>query len=118
MKQAEYLKNVVRMWDSIRSDYKGKANCSGVSCSNCPLYGKVCGADMNTVAHAYKAIEIVDEWVKEHPVQTNADKFRELFGVEPPIAACVNNIGCEHCKFYKNGGCNARNLFWNAECEL
>lgn len=26
--------------------------------------------------------QIVEQWVKEHPIVTNADKFREIFGIE------------------------------------
>lgn len=29
------------------------------------------------------AVRIVEEWSKAHPIQTNADKFKEVFGFEP-----------------------------------
>lgn len=30
--------------------------------------------------HPTEAVAIVEKWSKEHPVKTNADKFKEVFG--------------------------------------
>lgn len=120
MTNEEYQKNLIRMWDSIRSDCKGENNCKGVSCVNCPLFKKVCRADINTVIHCYKAIKIVEEWAKEHPVQTNAEKFEEVFGVDAPMNRCIKNDEfCADCEYYEfgseHGGCKVDERFWEAE---
>lgn len=40
--EQEYQKNLLRMFDSIRSAHKGAKGCIGVKCSDCPINGKVC----------------------------------------------------------------------------
>lgn len=114
MTKEEYQKNIIRMFDSLRNECTGEKNCGGINCRDCPFYKKVCHAN-NIIINVYKAIEIVENWAKEHPVKTNAEKFKEVFGTEPPINACVNNIDCENCEYYGDGDCNVRNLFWDAE---
>jgi len=84
----EYQKTVVRMWDSLRDDKEGEPNCYGVDCEECPLRKKACvmaipEGSYSTVFSVYNAIEIVEQWGKEHPVMTNGDKFEEVFGKEP-----------------------------------
>lgn len=59
-------------------------------CDNCEL-----GNDNNTnmfceiycMNHPNKAEKIVSEWVKEHPIVTNRDKFKEVFGFDIDITA-------------------------------
>lgn len=29
---------MIRMWDSLREDYKGYDDCVGVTCEECPIY--------------------------------------------------------------------------------
>lgn len=64
----EYQRITIRMWDSLRSIHKGEQNCEGVVCETCPFkklrleLNGCCGAYMNAV----KAIEIVEQWGKEH----------------------------------------------------
>lgn len=31
--------------------------------------------------HPEEVVEIVEKWSKEHPAKTNADKFKEVFGM-------------------------------------
>ena len=38
------------------------------------------------------AVRIVEEWSKAHPIQTNADKFKEVFGFGH------QGVGCNDCK--------------------
>lgn len=118
MTKEEYEKNINRMWDSVRkNEYEGKTACSGVRCEDCPLWG-VCQACSRSVdvLNVYKAIEVVENWAKEHPIVTNADKFHEMFGIEPPrIRSCINFEECENCKYYDGSKCDADNRFWNAE---
>lgn len=123
MTKKEYQKNIIRMWDSIRSDYKGESRCAGVDCTNCPFNGKVCYTEDGRIPfHAYDAVEIIEEWAKTHPVVTNADKFQEFFGFEAPKNVCVRKkyASCEECEYYnaKCGICGANEKFWNAEYDL
>jgi len=71
-------------------------------CSRCDIGDKkepgMC-ADY-CVKNPDEAEKIVSEWAEEHPVVTNADKFREVFGVsigsfgEPcPDASTIYGIG-------------------------
>lgn len=89
LSKEEYKKNLTRMFDSLRTDYKGEDNCAGVRCSDCPFDGAPCSLGASKF-YLFETMEIVENWVKEHPVTTNADKFRELFGV---IVAIIVMVG-------------------------
>lgn len=112
MTKEEYKENVIRMWDSLREDeYKGKEYCEGVVCDDCPLYKKACGS-----LYAYEALEIIENWAKEHSVKTNAEKFKEVFGFKPFTNNCINGeVKCDKCECSDYGVCDAHNRFWNAE---
>lgn len=116
MTKEEYQENLIRLWDSLRDyEYKGGTKCVGVICENCPLYNKACGS-----FYVFEALEIVEQWAKEHPIKTNADKFKEIFGVDAPMNRCIKNDEfCADCEFYEfgseHGGCKANEKFWNAE---
>lgn len=113
----KYKRDLIRMWDSVRSTRKGEKNCGGISCADCPFKGKICGEDTAAIFNAHEAIEIIENWGKENPAKTNADKFKEMFGIEPPIIqSCINFEGkCGDCKYSDGGECDADNRFWNAE---
>lgn len=114
MTKEEYKENLIRMWDSLRGyEYKGGINCIGVECCDCPLNKKMCNTAYNTAYGAVEAIEIVENWVKEHPIKTNAMKFEEVFGFEPLRDCCLINKECRDCKL--NGEKNCSETFWNAE---
>ena len=52
-------------------------------CKTCGLYTIGGNADTcacNIFRHPKEAEEVVTKWNKEHPVKTNADKFKEVFG--------------------------------------
>lgn len=118
MTREEYKRNLLRMFDSLRTEYKGKRNCDGIECNNCPFNGKVCYAG-ERLFRAYDAIEIVEtveNWAKEHPIKTNADKFKEVFGLDmAPIHSCVSSKSCEDCEYTYDGACAVSKLFWDAE---
>lgn len=60
----KYQKELIRMWDSLRDDkHKGKAMCEGVICKDCRLYDTDCEKQIN----AFRMIEIIEKWSKEHP---------------------------------------------------
>ena len=70
------------MWDSVRGwDKKGASLCVSVSCHKCPLYN-ICN-ESSTITAAIDIIEAVEQWGKEHPIKTNADKFKEVFAIDP-----------------------------------
>lgn len=119
MTEQEYQRNLIRMWDSIRNEGKGEEDCSGIRCTDCPFYGKVCkkyATDADAVFNAHEAIEIVENWAKEHPIVTNSDKFREVFGKEIHKDSCVNpTITCGDCEYYNGCECDAGNRFWDVE---
>lgn len=117
MTKEEYKENIIRMWDSLRSKYKGENCCAGIICTDCPFNEKVCSAG-TAISNAYEAIDLVENWAKENPIKTNADKFREVFGGEyDPINSCIkHNVKCGNCPYYNyDGTCDVTNRFWNAE---
>lgn len=57
----KYQKELIRMWDSVRTKGKGEKNCFWVNCYECQLF-KRCG----DVFNAYEAIKAVEKWSKEH----------------------------------------------------
>lgn len=117
MTEQEYKKNIIRMWNSVRkNEYKGQITCLGVRCEDCPLWGicQDCSHSVD-VSNPYKAIEAVKNWSREHPVVTNAEKFKEVFGFDMTI--CWNNeFPCNECQFCDiDGTCNSKDKFWDAE---
>lgn len=114
MTTEEYRENLIRMWDSVRNESKGEETCRDVNCRDCP-FDEICNAVYGgAIINACKTIEIVEQWAKEHPIKTNADKFKEVFGTKPSLYTCVNDINCEDCKYYGDV-CYVRELFWDAE---
>lgn len=76
MDAVEYIKEKVRM---CHSDPVTKNKCN-----RCPF-----DADTVEIGCVYweetdpaEAVRIVEEWSKAHPIQTNGNKFREVFGDE------------------------------------
>lgn len=66
MTESEYKETLVRMFDSLRTGFKGIEDCVGIKCINCPFYGKSCDVG-ERVFRAYEAIEIikmVEKWEK------------------------------------------------------
>ena len=49
-------------------------------CSKCPVDGRRDPCTDAVYEDPQGVVEIVEQWAKEHPVQTNADKFKEVFG--------------------------------------
>lgn len=57
--------------------------CGSVTVDTCPLRPYVmscCDCDEST--NAEMAVLVVEEWSKAHPIQTRAQKFTEVFGLE------------------------------------
>ena len=108
MTKEEYKRNLLRMFDSLRTDCKGEEICAGISCSDCPFNRKVCNAG-KLIFYSIEAIEIVEQWEKEHPVKTDAEKFKEVFGFEPNVF--TDNEKHILCNGYRT----IDEKFWDAE---
>jgi len=114
MTKDEYNKTLMRMYDSMRGDkYRGYKDCNGIKCDGCLFQSFCYGSGRNH--SAYDLVAFVEQWAKEHPVATRADKFKETFGFFPiddgqyccPIQVgasmeCVSD--CENCtkKFWES----------------
>ncbi len=72
-----YKKELVRMWDSLRENYKGYGDCSGVKCEECPLHETGCGDLIKGVQMIgmFKIINVVERWSKEHPQKHKVSKL-------------------------------------------
>ena len=61
-----------------------------------------------------EAERIIMGWAKEHPVKTNADKFKEVFGFETGLSGCAG-LKCIHKDdAIECCDCEVRD-FWNKE---
>lgn len=75
MEFQEVCKNFTRMCDSI-------------GCSECgiekaqKIRREFPSCESFLVDCPEKSESIVEQWAKEHPIVTNGDKFREVFGIE------------------------------------
>jgi len=122
----EFKKTYIRMMDSYRKDgvYKGEPNCRGLSCNNaCPFYGVCCdneidkGSDLTY--NVFEIIEMVEEWGKEHPLITRADKYKEVFGIQPKyngddVFICPGKAKDDYwCRTHSCEGC--KEDYWNGE---
>lgn len=97
----EVMKQRGRMCDS----YKGKCGECGL---NILKNGK--GMCCNDFFEHYpqKAEKIIMDWAKGHPVMTNADKFREVFGIEIRYNITKCNLfrcksvdcDCKECEYH------------------
>lgn len=61
-----YKRELVRMWDSLRTTNKCEHSCDGVNCKECPLHSHVCKITID-VFEVYDFVEVVEKWSKEHP---------------------------------------------------
>ena len=97
---------------------KGKMteNCINMTCDNCPLSYNDNGLNLgcSTLEKLYpeKAVEIVEAWLKEHPIKTRQSEFLKMFpnalirqdgcidicpaGVDETFE-CGDSTGCEKC---------------------
>lgn len=70
MNKEEYIKAVIAMWDSMRNDFfKGRDDCIGVRCSECPLSDTdaYCCDCCNQAKYIFDVYNIIEKWHKEHP---------------------------------------------------
>lgn len=103
MDAVEFLKEYHRMCKSVDCIKCGLYHLNNETGSNCPEYIE---------AHPDKAVQIVEQWSKEHPRKTRLQDFLEKYpkapltldGMKTP-KACAQQLGyCESCH-YVGGGC-------------
>lgn len=70
MDVADFVKEFSRMCDEYNT------------CRGCPMDGKCNPCTEAVYKDPQGVVEIVEKWSKEHPF-TNADKFKEVFGMPP-----------------------------------
>lgn len=67
-------------------------------CYDCVLYYKRSGKNISCSKfcseYPQQAEEIIMKWAEENRIQTNAEKFKEVFGVKLLDDLC-NNISCD-----------------------
>lgn len=63
MTEEEYAKTLIEMWDSLRTEHKGKHGCIDVPCACCPLR-KFVGC--NHAQDIFDIYNTVERWAKEH----------------------------------------------------
>ena len=74
--------------------------CHSLTCTECPLedcnngLGIPCDTLFNE--HPEAVVRVVEEWSKAHPIQTNMDKLKEVFGVAN-LANMFYQDGNEYC---------------------
>lgn len=102
----EVMKQRERMCDFFQTE-------EGLCRINCPFSDKKSGAydDCNrwVMEHYEEAESIIMKWAEEHPIKTNADKFKEVFGdvkdfdFENCFFLCGDNpcSSCEHKDFWE-----------------
>lgn len=96
-----------------------KRMCEKYNCTHdCPIkkwvtsnYTKTFYGCTRIMEHPQEAEEIIMKWAKEHPIVTNADKFKEVFGFTPNGKSCPYTIdscgdscdksNCSHYDFWE-----------------
>ena len=59
-----YKKELVRMWDSLRTENKGECSCDSVPCEKCPLIFHVGCSEAQNIFDIYNTVKM---WSEEHP---------------------------------------------------
>ena len=129
----EYKREYIRMMDFLKDKegcstaHKGEFNCKGVCCNICPFCNmcplciyEITDHDLQAI-RAYDIIEVVEKWSKEHPVMTNSDKFKEVYGINIEIDCtrmpCPRMLGIIEKEVCNKKDCceKCKEDFWNSE---
>lgn len=93
-------------------------------CNACQLIGKSGCIASNMNKEAEKAVQIVEQWAKDHPVKTRQSEFLKMFPNAPVnrsdgilcIDPCAIDCTQKDNKKYCNMTCTAcRKDYWNEE---
>lgn len=116
------VRRVIKTADFVEVMKHRKTMCDALKpdCSSCGLCSDNnnhhVGCNIFIYNYSEQAEEIIMNWAKEHPVKTNADKFKEVFGYD-----LAKNIGQHYCAWLKCDDCDGKckececNGFWNQE---
>ena len=65
-------------------------------CAECCIY-KIPNVSCKTYIYKYPedAEKLLLKWAEEHPIKTNAEKFKEMFGIKTTLEGCFG-IPCVH----------------------
>jgi len=103
MDAVKYIKEFNRMVQLRENGY-----CK-ILCNNCPISkamdeinGKYDGCTGFMRLYPEKAVEIVEQWAKDHPRKTSEDRICPLLQCK-----CIK----EKCEFYIESGCVAEHIF-------
>ena len=94
METLEFLRGTQRM-------------CNEYNCyDGCPIYGKCVfnGTKVQSSEHLEALVAAVEAWVETHPIKTNAQKFKEVFGFMP--------AGCQTFYFVEPNGSYSKTINW------
>lgn len=97
--------------------------CRSKDCPECPLQDKEnCCCIMDTIEYAEKAVQIVEQWAKDHPVKTRQSEFLKMFPNAPKsgrvLDICPQNLNIDYMppKRCENISCGAcKTDYWNEE---
>ena len=96
------------------------------SCSECPLQDKEnCCCIADTIEYVEKAVQIVEEWAKDHPAKTRKSEFLKMFPnaqmVDIERIFCVAHFDvtkkCKGINPSEEQCIACRYRFWNEEME-
>lgn len=87
--ERQFKRDLTRFFDTYRdknSEYMGSSSCNDVVCMDCPLHEDISVCSVSK-AESFDLIKFVYDWAQKHPIVTNLDKLKELFGlwIEPTI---------------------------------
>lgn len=96
------------------------------NCSECPLRNKEDGSCIvNRSEHAEKAVQIVEQWAKDHPLKTRQSEFLKIFPETAvrdgviflcPKLTCQTLAGTDSISWCKRNDCaKCRREYWLAE---
>lgn len=93
------------------------------SCFECPLQDKEnCGCITDTIEYVEKAVQIVEQWAKDHTVKNRQSAFLKMFPNAPKsgrvLDICPQNLNIDYMppKRCENISCSAcKTDYWNEE---
>lgn len=114
-----YIKEAMRMCKSAGDNCE---HCPARSGKFCPI--SLCSTTMNEMyGNEEKAVSIVEQWAKDHPVKTRQSEFLKMFPnaktdengilIFCPRKFDPENINSVHC--HRHGCVECRNDYWNEE---
>lgn len=115
--EEQYKKDLMRMFDAFRDETnKGTKDCKSVKCNECPIKC-FCGNAFSDFGEdhfeTFKKIKLVYNWAKEHPIVTNRDKLKEVFGINVINSIVVDCGKKESCYAYRFSNIKDKSIVLN-----